>query len=171
MTWNLAQRSSNVIDFGTNRKLVYIFLLVVNSNLDPILHRFRDTTERRSPRRDDECCAADAVLQSSATPSDKRECASPGRSRRRCPGRVPRTPGRRSMSRLSVWRLEVGCGADWSCTTAKARGQAYVRVRILFSERYVRTLTYSILAYVNKNRILIHKQRLLKLQTGSLLLF
>jgi len=26
-------------------------------------------------------------------------------------------------------------------------------VRILFSERYVRTLTYSILAYVNKNRI------------------
>ena len=26
-------------------------------------------------------------------------------------------------------------------------------MRILFSERYVRTLTYSILAYVNKNRI------------------
>ena len=26
-------------------------------------------------------------------------------------------------------------------------------VRILFSERYVRTLTYSFLAYVNKNRI------------------
>ena len=26
-------------------------------------------------------------------------------------------------------------------------------VRILFSERYVRTLTYSILAYVNQNRI------------------
>jgi len=32
-----------VIDFGTNRKRVYIFLLVDNSNLDPILHRFRDT--------------------------------------------------------------------------------------------------------------------------------
>ena len=42
MTLNLAQRSSEVIDFGTNRKRVYI-LLVVNSNLDPIWHRFRDT--------------------------------------------------------------------------------------------------------------------------------
>ena len=35
--------------------------------------------------------------------------------------------------------------------TAKARG--YGSVRILFFERYARTLTYSILAYVNKNRI------------------
>jgi len=43
MILNLAQRSFKVIDFGTNRKLVYIFLLVVNSNLDPILHCFRDT--------------------------------------------------------------------------------------------------------------------------------
>ena len=45
MTLNLAQRSFKVIDFGTNRKRVYVFLLVVNSNLelDPILHRFRDT--------------------------------------------------------------------------------------------------------------------------------
>jgi len=43
MTLNLAQRSFKVIDFGTNRKRVCIFLLVVNSNLDPILHRFRDT--------------------------------------------------------------------------------------------------------------------------------
>jgi len=44
MTLNLAQRSSKVIDFVTNRKRVYVFLvLVVNSNLDPILHRFRDT--------------------------------------------------------------------------------------------------------------------------------
>ena len=43
MTLNLAQRSSKVIDFGTNRKLVYKFLLVVNSNLDPILRRFSDT--------------------------------------------------------------------------------------------------------------------------------
>jgi len=34
---------SEVIDCGTNRKRVYVFLLVVNSNLDPILHRFRDT--------------------------------------------------------------------------------------------------------------------------------
>ena len=37
MTLNLAQRSSKVIDFGTNRKHVYIFLLVVNSNLDPVV--------------------------------------------------------------------------------------------------------------------------------------
>jgi len=43
ITLNLAQRSFKVIDFGTNRKRVYVFLLVVNSNLDPILHRFRDT--------------------------------------------------------------------------------------------------------------------------------
>jgi len=42
MTFNLAQRSFKVIDFGTNRKRLYIFLLVANSNLDPILHRFRD---------------------------------------------------------------------------------------------------------------------------------
>ena len=34
---------SNVIDFGTNQKPVYILVLVVNRNLDPILHRFRDT--------------------------------------------------------------------------------------------------------------------------------
>jgi len=40
---NFAQRSSKVIDFGTNRKRVYIFILVFSSNLDPILHRFRDT--------------------------------------------------------------------------------------------------------------------------------
>jgi len=43
MTLNLAQRSSKVIDSGTDRKRVHIFLLVVNNNLDPILHRFRDT--------------------------------------------------------------------------------------------------------------------------------
>ena len=43
VTSNLAQRSSEVINFGSNRKRVYIFILVVNSNLDPILYRFRDT--------------------------------------------------------------------------------------------------------------------------------
>jgi len=35
-------RSSNVIDFGSNRKRVCDFLLVYLSNLGPILHRFRD---------------------------------------------------------------------------------------------------------------------------------
>ena len=30
MTLNLAQRSFKIIDFGTNRKRVYVFLLVVN---------------------------------------------------------------------------------------------------------------------------------------------
>ena len=39
ITLNVAQRSFNVIDLGTNRMRIYIFLLVVNSNLDPILHR------------------------------------------------------------------------------------------------------------------------------------
>jgi len=45
MTLNLAQRSFKVIDFGTNRKRVYIFLLVVNNNVDTILQRFRDTAD------------------------------------------------------------------------------------------------------------------------------
>ena len=30
------------LDFGTNRKRVYDFILVRNSNLGPILHRFGD---------------------------------------------------------------------------------------------------------------------------------
>jgi len=28
-------------DFGTNRKLIWDFLLVINTNLPPILHRFQ----------------------------------------------------------------------------------------------------------------------------------
>ena len=36
-------RSSKVVDFGTNRKGVCDFLLVINSNVGPILHRFCDT--------------------------------------------------------------------------------------------------------------------------------
>jgi len=39
---NGSSRSSKVIDFGTNRKRVCNFLLVVSSNLGPILPRFRD---------------------------------------------------------------------------------------------------------------------------------
>jgi len=35
-------RPSKVIDFATYQKRVYTFLLVINSNLDPILHRFRN---------------------------------------------------------------------------------------------------------------------------------
>jgi len=35
-------RSFKVTDFGTNQKLMYDFLLVINTNLLPILHRFRD---------------------------------------------------------------------------------------------------------------------------------
>jgi len=35
-------RSSEVIDFGANRKRVCDFLLVRNSNLGPILHHFGD---------------------------------------------------------------------------------------------------------------------------------
>ena len=36
-------RSFRVTDFGTNRKLIYVFLLVINTNLPPILilHRFQ----------------------------------------------------------------------------------------------------------------------------------
>ena len=36
-------RSSQVVDFGTFRKGVCDFLLVINSNFGPILHRFWDT--------------------------------------------------------------------------------------------------------------------------------
>jgi len=45
-------RSSEVIDFGTNRKRVYTFLLVINNNFRPILHRFGDMAGlkfRKSP--------------------------------------------------------------------------------------------------------------------------
>jgi len=34
-------RSFKVTDFCTNRKLIYDFLLVINTNLLPILHRFQ----------------------------------------------------------------------------------------------------------------------------------
>ena len=44
--WNVRNgpsRSSKVVDFGTNRKRVWYFLLVINGiNLGPILPRFRD---------------------------------------------------------------------------------------------------------------------------------
>jgi len=39
-------RSFMVTDFGTNRKLIYDFLLVINTNVHyvpPILHRFGDS--------------------------------------------------------------------------------------------------------------------------------
>jgi len=36
-------RSSKVVGFGTNRKSVCDFLLVINSNFGPILHRFWNT--------------------------------------------------------------------------------------------------------------------------------
>jgi len=39
---NGPSRSSKVVDFGTNRKRVCDFLLVINSNLGHILPRFRD---------------------------------------------------------------------------------------------------------------------------------
>jgi len=42
MQWPLRRsRSFKVTDFGTNRKLIYDFLLVINTNLPPILHRFQ----------------------------------------------------------------------------------------------------------------------------------
>ena len=34
-------RSFKVTDFGTNRKLIYDFLLVINTNLPSVLHRFQ----------------------------------------------------------------------------------------------------------------------------------
>jgi len=55
MFWNIVHndpsRSSKFIDFGTNRKPVYDFLFDYNSNLGPILPRFRDIRAfvRRKP--------------------------------------------------------------------------------------------------------------------------
>jgi len=47
LLWNRMRfgrsRSSKVVDFGTNRKGVCDFLLVINSIFGPILHRFWDT--------------------------------------------------------------------------------------------------------------------------------
>jgi len=37
-----------VTDFGTNRKLIYDFLLVININLPPIVHHFQDIAVDRS---------------------------------------------------------------------------------------------------------------------------
>jgi len=41
-------RSSKVTEFGTNRKLICDFLLVTNTTLALILHRFRDIAFDRS---------------------------------------------------------------------------------------------------------------------------
>jgi len=41
-------RSFKVTEFGTNRKPICNFLLMINSNLPPILHRFRDIASKRS---------------------------------------------------------------------------------------------------------------------------
>ena len=38
-------RSFQVTDFGANRKPICDFLLVINSNLPPILHRFQDIAD------------------------------------------------------------------------------------------------------------------------------
>jgi len=41
-------RSFNVTEFDTNRKPICNFLLVINTNLPPILRRFRDIASERS---------------------------------------------------------------------------------------------------------------------------
>jgi len=41
-------RSFKVTNFGTNRKLICNCLLVINTNLAPILHRFRDIALKMS---------------------------------------------------------------------------------------------------------------------------
>jgi len=34
-------KTFKVTDFGTDRKLIYDFLLVINANVSPMLHRFQ----------------------------------------------------------------------------------------------------------------------------------
>jgi len=41
MFTKFSSRSFKVTDFGTNRELIYDFLLVINTNLPPVLHRFQ----------------------------------------------------------------------------------------------------------------------------------
>ena len=43
-------RSSKVTEFGINRKLICDFLLVINTNLAPILHRLRDSVRSIGPK-------------------------------------------------------------------------------------------------------------------------
>jgi len=43
--------SFKVTDFGTDRKLVYDFLLVIDTNLHPILHRFQVKADYSSNSR------------------------------------------------------------------------------------------------------------------------
>jgi len=45
---NGRSRSFKVSDFHTNRKLICDFILVINTNLIPILYRFRDIAYDRS---------------------------------------------------------------------------------------------------------------------------
>jgi len=49
--------------------------------------------------------------------------------------------------------MHVCVGVMWHYLIPGSRMRSVRILTILFSERYVRTLTYSILAYVNKNRI------------------
>ena len=56
--------------------------------------------------------------------------------------------GKNSLCILGIASSNIGRFSKFFHQGSRIRS-----VRILFSERYVRTLTYSILAYVNKNRI------------------
>jgi len=42
ITQNKSHFAVKVTDFGTNRKLIYDFLLMINTNVSPILHHCRD---------------------------------------------------------------------------------------------------------------------------------
>jgi len=46
ITQNKAIWPFKVTDFGTNRKLIYDFLSVINTNLPAILHRLRDIASK-----------------------------------------------------------------------------------------------------------------------------
>jgi len=50
-------RSFKVTDFGINRNLIYDFLLVINTNLPPILHRFQVMADYSSNFRSREASA------------------------------------------------------------------------------------------------------------------
>jgi len=72
-----------------------------------------------------------------------------------------------TVSVIHCWLCSSANHSPARCTSSKARG--YVAYVFYFLKRYVRTLTYSILAYVNKNRVrLLFQHQQLKVSSSML---
>ena len=71
--------SSKVIDFDTNRKHIFDFLLVHHSNLGPILHLFGDIAGRSGTNRCRHLRAADWATGHMGAETNGRCCFGAGR--------------------------------------------------------------------------------------------